>query len=599
MTNLSIFNLTEHTAAGVAPAHPSSPMTLADAMAMIEQQKLALERAVHSHTESQQRLQAELEDAQLLHDISSMLVNEKSLDRLYQRIVEVATRIMRSDFGTLQRLDAERGELELIAQQGLNAAALAFWGWVHVGRATTCGRALELGERVIVADFETCEFIAGSDDLIEFRKANVRAAQSTPLLTREGKLVGMITTHWTHCHVPGERELRLFDIVARQAADLIERNAATQALRNQATLLLEADRHKNEFLATLAHELRNPLAPIRSGLSVLQIGGPEQLPRVLDVMERQLGHMVRLIDDLLDVSRVSSGKITLKPALVELSTVVESAVEASRPLMTTAGHQFTVTMPGAPIWLHADPTRIAQIVSNLLNNAAKYTPRGGRIELVIDASGNEVRLRVIDNGIGISAAMLPRIFGLFSQEEGAIERSQGGLGVGLALARSLAVMHHGTVHAESAGKDRGSVFTLRLPTVDGAAERAEAHDGLARPGRARRILVVDDNADAADTLALVLEGLGHEARVEVDPRAAVSVALTFAPEIVFLDLGMPTLNGYDLARLLRAEAGLHGVCLVALSGWGTDEHRAGSRLAGIDHHLTKPVQLSEVIALLA
>ncbi len=602
MTTASITNFSDYSASravgqATAPAE-LPPMTLAAAMALVEKQQLELDTAKRAHEETQQRLETELEDARLLHSISSMLISEKSLDALYQKIVEVATRIMRSDFGTMQRLDEERGELQLIAQQGLNDEALAFWGWVHLGRATTCGRALELNDRVITPDFETCDFIAGSEDLLEFRKANVRAAQSTPLLTREGKLVGMLTTHWTGCHTPGERELRLLDIVARQAADVIERAAGVQALRDRADQMAEADRHKNEFLATLAHELRNPLAPIRSGLTVLKMGKLEQSPRILDVMERQLGHMVRLIDDLLDVSRVSSGKIILKPVRVELSNVIESAVEASRPLINTSGHRLTVTMPDAPIWLDADPTRIAQIIGNLLNNAAKYTPRGGLIDLVIDTLDGAARIRVSDNGIGITEAMLPKIFDLFTQVDDTIDRSQGGLGVGLALARSLARMHDGTVQADSAGRDRGSVFTLTLPCAAATVGNAGINDPFAPGENSRRILVVDDNSDAAETLALVLEGLGHTAQVVFDSRVAVAVALKFQPEVIFLDLGMPTLNGYDLARLLRAEPKLERVCLVALSGWGTDEDRARSRLAGIDHHLTKPVPLTEVINLL-
>jgi signal transduction histidine kinase len=248
---------------------------------------------------------------------------------------------------------------------------------------------------------------------------------STPLLTRSGRLVGMITAHWTRPHEPQERELRLLDIAARQAADLIERNRSAQALRSQAERLMEADRYKNEFLATLAHELRNPLAPIRTGLTVLKIGKPEQAPRVLDMMERQLGHMVHLIDDLLDVSRISRGMVTLKGAQVELATVIDSAVETSRPLIAAANHRFTVTMPGNIVWLDADATRVAQIVGNLLNNAAKYTPKGGQIELVAETVDDDVVIRVTDTGISIPAVMLPKIFDLFTQVDRTNERSQG------------------------------------------------------------------------------------------------------------------------------------------------------------------------------
>jgi signal transduction histidine kinase len=435
------------------------------ALAMVEAQKIELEHALRARDEVQHQLETELADARLLHGISAALVDEDSEAELYQTLVDAATVVMRSEFGSMQRFDAERGELQLIAHHGLDDEARAFWGWVHPGRATTCGKALEAGQRVIVPDFEACDFIAGTADLEAFRRAGVRAAQSTPLLTRNGRLVGMITTHWTRACQPRERDLRLLDIIARQAADLIERNISAHALRQQAQHLLEADRYKNEFLATLAHELRNPLAPIRNGLVVLKIGRPEQAPPVLAMMERQVGHMVRLIDDLLDVSRISRGTVTLRRARMDLSAALDSAVETSRPLISAAGHHFTVTAPAEPVWLDADLTRVAQIISNLLNNAAKYTPPGGRIDLAASVADGMVAIRISDTGIGIAAAMLPRIFELFTQVDGAAARSQGGLGVGLALSRQLAQMHGGDIAVESPGTNGGAVFTLHLPVA--------------------------------------------------------------------------------------------------------------------------------------
>jgi signal transduction histidine kinase/ActR/RegA family two-component response regulator len=575
---------------------------LSQALAIVEAQKLELENALRMRDETQRQLEAELEDARLLHGISAMLIDENTLGDLYQKLVDAATLVMRSDFGSMQRYDEERNQLELIAHRGLNDEAVQFWKWVHAGRACTCGRALVVSGRVIVPDFELCEFIEGSEDLIAFRKAGARSAQSTPLLTRNGRLVGMLTTHWTRKHQPGERELRLLDIVARQAADLIERNTSAEALRHQTGRLLEADRYKNEFLATLAHELRNPLAPIQTGLAVLKIGKPEQAPRVLTMMERQLGHMVRLIDDLLDVSRISRGMVTLKRARVELGAVIDSAVETSRPLINAAKHKFTVTVPGNIVWLDADMTRVAQIISNLLNNAAKYTPPGGQIELVAETAGAEIKIRIIDNGIGIPAAMLPRIFELFTQVDAAIERSQGGLGVGLALARQLAEMHDGRIEVDSPRAGGGSVFTLRLPIAGAAAmdPAAAREPGLIHAkGKATRVLIVDDNIDAAETLALLLEELGYATGVVLEAPKALEAALAFGPDVVFLDIGMPHLNGFDLARQLRAQPALSNVYLAALSGWGSDEDRAKSRDAGIDHHLTKPVMLNEVTDILA
>ena len=569
---------------------------LTAALAQVEAQKRALEAALAARDEIQQQLQTELADARLLHDTSAMLIDEDNVGALFQKLVDVATTIMRSDYGSIQRYDPERNALCMIAHCNLNDEALAYFQWVHPGRATTCGQALALCERVIAPDFEECDFIVGTEDAIAFRAAGVRAAQSTPLLTRGGRLVGMITTHWTTPAAPTERDLRLPDIVARQAADLIERSTSAAALREQAGRLVEADRYKDEFLATLAHELRNPLAPMRTGLSVLKIGRPEQLPRVLNMMDRQLGHMVRLIDDLLDVSRISRGMINLKPVRVELNAVIDSAVETSRPLINAGGHKFSVTTPGNIVWLEADVTRVAQIVSNLLNNAAKYTPPGGQIELVAEAQDGEVAIRIVDNGIGISPDMLPRIFDLFTQVDGGAARSQGGLGVGLALARRLADMHGGSIRAESAGAMAGSVFTLRLPAAQAAVPEpvAGALAAIAAQGAASRILIVDDNQDAAETLALLLEELGHVTHVVLESPKAVAAALVFQPDLAFLDLGMPYLDGFELARQLRATPALGHVRLTALSGWGTDDDRVRTRGAGFDDHLTKRVLLDDV-----
>ncbi|WP_162130384.1 ATP-binding protein [Herbaspirillum sp. YR522] len=570
---------------------------LLEALAVVEAQKLQLENALQMRDEIQRQLETELEDARLLHSISSMMMDEDSVDALYQKLVDAATLVMRSDFGSLQRYDEARGALEMIAHHGLDDDALRFWQWVAPGRATTCGRALAVGQRVVVPDFDTCDFIVGSDDLVAFRKAGVRAAQSTPLLTRSGRLVGMITTHWTCCHAPKERDLRLFDIIARQAADLIERNISAQALRRHADSLVEADRYKDEFLATLAHELRNPLAPLRTGLTLLKIGSAEQATRVLPMMERQLGHMVRLIDDLLDVSRISRGMVTLQCSRVALASLIESAVETSRPLINAANHQFTVSVPSDAVYLQVDVTRTVQIISNLLNNAAKYTPDGGRIDLVADALGNEAVIRITDNGVGIPTPMLPKIFELFTQVDRSTERSQSGLGVGLALARHLAQLHQGSIEVASPGVGGGSVFTLRLPIDVAHAQGAPVHQPggkLQSAGQATRILIVDDNVDAARTLALLLGEMGHTTSVVTESPQALAAALAFKPDVMFLDLGMPHLNGFDLARQIRGHDGLKRVYLAALSGWGTQEDRAKSRDAGIDHHLTKPVMVDAV-----
>jgi signal transduction histidine kinase len=358
--------------------------------------------------------------------------------------------------------------------------------------------------------------------------------------------------------------------------------------RAQARLLEEQDRRKDEFLATLAHELRNPLAPIRTGLHFLRMGGAgDQAARTHEMMERQLRHLVRLVDDLLDISRITLGKVELKKERVDFRTVLGSALESTRPLIEASHHELTVRLPSDPMPLDADPTRLAQIVANLVNNAAKYTPSGGRIQLAAEVEESTLVVRVSDTGIGIPAAMLPRVFDMFTQVGRSIDRSQGGLGVGLTLVRRLLELHGGTVDAESAGDNQGSTFIVKLPL----AVRAEAPDvpaPRAPTQHARRILVVDDNADAAESLSMLLELEGHATRVAHDGAGALRAAAEFLPDAVFLDIGMPGMNGYQVARQLRETYG-PALRIIALTGWGAEGDRRRAHAAGFDHHLVKPV----------
>ncbi len=383
--------------------------------------------------------------------------------------------------------------------------------------------------------------------------------------------------------------------------DVTERERYEAALR-------DADRAKDEFLATLAHELRTPLAPIRTGLALLQLATPggEAAHKARAIMERQLTHMVRLIDDLMDVSRIRNGKVELQRGRIEARAVVELALESSRPLVEAARHTLSVRLPAEPIWIDGDLTRLAQVVGNLVNNAAKYTPPGGCIEVeverVSDASGApEVAISVRDDGVGIAPEALQRVFELFTQIDQTLDRAQGGLGIGLSLVRRLVELHGGSVIAESAGRDAGSRFTVRLPL----AADAGAHSSSAAPTTvptdtgARRVLVVDDNVDAAETLAMLLELLSHETRCAHDGAAALAAAASFQPDLAFLDIGLPGMTGYDLARAIRADPRLARIRLVALTGRGTDDDRRQALEAGFDAHLTKPVDGDTVAATMA
>ncbi len=358
--------------------------------------------------------------------------------------------------------------------------------------------------------------------------------------------------------------------------------------RAQARLLEEQDRRKDEFLATLAHELRNPLAPIRTGLHFLRLGGSgDQASRTHEMMERQLRHLVRMVDDLLDISRITLNKVELRKERVDFRAVLGSALETTRPLIESANHELAVRLPADPLPLDADPTRLAQVLANLMNNAAKYTPAGGRIQLLVEREATQLVVRVSDNGVGIPPDMLSRVFDIFMQVDRTDEHSHGGLGIGLTLVRRLVEMHGGTVRAESAGPNRGSTFVVELPLAERFEEPAVA-TAIVTAAPLRRILVVDDNADAAETLAMLLSLEGHETRVANDGATALVLADEFSPDTIFLDIGMPGMNGYEAARRLRDVKGT-AVRLIALTGWGAEEDRRLASEAGFDRHLVKPV----------
>lgn len=379
----------------------------------------------------------------------------------------------------------------------------------------------------------------------------------------------------------------------------------TTHLRAVEQELREADQRKDEFLATLAHELRNPLAPIRNSLHILRMasgegrGGTE---RVHDMLERQVSHMVRLVDDLMEVSRITRGKFDLRKELIDLASVVRSAIETSKPLIEAAGHELTVSLPAEPLTLEADAVRLAQVLANLLNNAAKYTEHRGKIWLNARRDGTDVVLSVMDNGTGIPPGMLPRIFDLFAQSERSYQRSQGGLGIGLTLVRGIVGMHGGSVEARSDGPGLGSEFVVRLPLASQGRglSRASSGDREVAAGTVApcRILVVDDNRDSADSLEMVLQFLGADVQVAYDGPSALEACRVYRPAVVFLDIGMPGMNGYEVAERLRQTSEGAGAALIALSGWGQKDDLRRSEEAGFDCHLVKPVDLDALQALL-
>jgi signal transduction histidine kinase len=370
------------------------------------------------------------------------------------------------------------------------------------------------------------------------------------------------------------------------------------------TALKEADRHKDEFLAVLAHELRNPLAPIRNAVEIMRRSAltDPQLAWSRDVIERQVKHLTRLVDDLLDVSRITRGNINLSREPVAVTTIVARAIETIQPLIAEQRHELTVDVPEDSLEVEGDLTRLTQVLGNLLNNAAKYTDPGGSIGVTVRRVGTDVEIRVRDNGIGIPPELLPRLFQLFTQVDGAAHRAQGGLGIGLALVRQLIQMHGGSVTAYSQGPGQGSEFLIRLPLRVRAYRDATAMPDvpLHEPGRpGHRILLADDNRDALESLATLLQCDGHEVRTAADGAEALEVAAECHPDIVLLDIGMPKLDGYEVARRIRAEPWGKSAVLIALTGWGQDEDRRRSREVGFDSHLVKPLDPEALSTLLA
>jgi PAS domain S-box-containing protein len=576
---------------------------------------------------SEDQRSAELEAMTRLHALSGRLLACADLRTALDDVLNGAILTTRSDFGNIQLFNPEIKALEIVAQRNFQKDFLEYFRTVKVDEGSACAQAMQSGERIIIEDvqldhtYERHRGVAAA--------AGYRAVQSTPLKSRSGSIIGMLSTHFRHRHRVSDRDQRLLDLYARHAADFVERLRSEEALRKQEEALKEADRRKDEFLATLAHELRNPLAPIRNGIELLRRsdGNTGLLEQARSMMGRQLDQMVRLIDDLFDISRISQGKVQVRKEQVELAALIRSAVEAARPLIDAQGHQLTITLPPKPVYLEADPTRLAQVISNLLNNAAKYTPSpqslplgggegrvrggGGQIWLsaevasrVTSARGlsDEIVISVRDTGIGIAAEHLPRLFEMFSQVTPALERSHGGLGIGLSLVRALVELHGGKVEAFSEGLGRGSEFIVRLPVANGLAGQAPeqgTNAGTVLIARPCRILVVDDNRDAADSLAMMLRMMGHESRTAYDGLEAVQAAATYRPDVVLLDIGLPKMNGYEAARHIRQQPWGKTMPLMALTGWGQEEDKRRALEAGFDHHLTKPVDTAALEKLLA
>ena len=441
--------------------------------------------------------------------------------------------------------------------------------------------------------------------------------ESSRLAVSRGETVGPITTYRKRkdgtlvdvelSAAPLYNADSLVDSMVLLLNDVTEQRRAERSLRESQAMLREADRRKDAFLATLAHELRNPLAPIRNGLQVMRLAGSDAgaVERSREMIERQLGQMVRLIEDLLDVSRITRGTIELRKHRMHLQDAILSAVETSRPVIDSLGHELTVSIPEEPIALDADLTRLSQAFANILHNAAKYTDKGGRIALHADRQGACAVVSVSDTGIGIHPEMLPTIFGLFMQGDPTQQNARGGLGVGLSLVKQLVEGHGGTIEARSDGPGRGSEFVITLPLLEAPSVAGASRDGNAaaalppRPATRRRVLVVDDNADSVESLATLVSMMGHECAKALDGERAIATARSFRPDTILLDLGMPGMNGYETCRAIRSESWGRDIFIIALTGWGQAEDRDRTRAAGFDLHVVKPAEPATIAEILA
>ena len=542
--------------------------------------------------ESEERLALELAATQRLQEISTQLIREKNVEALHEQFLDAAVAIMHSDMASMQIVDEGKKALRMLAWRGFDPAFGKIFELVGIDTKTTsCSLARWVGHRVVVPDVETWDLIASTPALEDHRKTGIRAVQSTPLFSRGGQLLGMISTHWRQPHQPSERDLRLLDVLARQAADLIERSQAAEALR-------EAGRRKDEFLAMLGHELRNPLGIISTSIEILRTLAPSDgdIERMLDIVERQVIHTARMLDDLLDVSRISRGKVQLSKQRYDLGDLVRQTAEDYRQTLHDGGLQFELHVADQPLPIFGDRTRLSQAFGNLLQNACKFTEKGA-VTVKLETDSLNAVLSVTDTGIGLEPEELGWVFEPFSQADRTLDRSRGGLGLGLALVKGIVQLHGGEVRAFSDGLARGSTFTIKLP-LDHAEFLSEKTAVNSKSNtRKLRVLIIEDNLAAAKNMQQLLEITGYIVESAHSGPEGVEVARKFRPEIVLCDIGLPGMSGYDVAQVLRQGLGLRDAHLIAVSGYAQDEER--SREVGYDAYITKPVNFRALQTMLA
>jgi PAS domain S-box-containing protein len=554
---------------------------------------LAMIEDVTTRRLAEDALREEAKTLEIINEVGTTLAAERDLQRLVQYVTDAATRVTGAQFGAFfYNVTNQQGESYMLyTLAGAPREAFEKFG---MPRNTAVFAPTFAGEPPVrIADVTKDARYGRNPPNKGMPEGHlpVRSYLAASVVSRSGEVLGGLFFGHATPGVFTERAEKLLTGIASQASVAIDNARLHDQHQQLIADLREADRRKDEFIATLSHELRNPLAPLRNSLHLIRLQG--NADQVHTMMERQVNHLVRLVDDLLEISRISRGSFELRKERIELSTVVHNAVETSDPLLREAGHTLTIQLPTEPLWLEGDPVRLAQVLSNLLNNAARYTERGGAVTLTARAEDGQAAISVRDTGRGFDPATAAMMFEMFSRGDGST-----GLGVGLALARSLVEMHGGTIGADSAGPGRGAEFTVKLPLADAAQAPAPAAAKEAVMGTIR-ILVVDDNADAAESLQILLELLGAQAKVARDGQSAIDLYGEYQPDAVLLDIGMPGMDGYEVARALRHLDPHRRTTIIALTGWGQDQDRERTRAAGFDHHLVKPVDVDALQDVLA
>lgn len=545
----------------------------------------------------------ELNTMTLLHSIATHFVQEGNISVILLKTIDAAISITKADKGTIQLVDIDGQSLRLVASRGFSQSFIDHFQNCPFGKES-CGTALQRNERVIVKDITQSSIFAGTPNLKPLLEEEVLAVQSTLLKNSSGKTIGMLSTHYKNTRTPQPRDLQMLDLLARLTADIIEREQWIQERAKWLEMLRESDRRKDNFLAILSHELRNPLASISNSSFMLShaTAGSDSVKRAQATIDRQLNQIIRLVDDLLDVTRITQNKIQLRCQRMDINELVFRTVEDHYSFFEGLGIGLQVKMAESPLMIHADSVRIAQVVSNLLLNASKFSMPGGhtQVSVMFDENKNQALIQVKDDGVGIAPDLLEHLFEPFMQADRSLNRSQGGLGLGLALVKGLVELHKGTVEVSSSGPGQGATFSIRLP-IDDNEDTPIVKLKIEKEKRpvSRCVLLIEDNICAAESLSMVLEMFGHAVFLSYNGLDGIKKAKTIKPDFIFCDIGLPGIDGYEIAKILKADKNLRSTYLIALSGYAQPEDIEKSRIAGFDLHLAKPPNLELLEQLLS